>query len=121
MHNSCHHYKSDVQQFDFLTIFPTKNHSSLLHPYIYNSIIIMIAILFILVIIYALFKLENFMIFHPTKITFQESDEIINNFNIACKEHFVKTSDNEMINLLIFDNPKCNKILLYAHGNAGNI
>lgn len=89
--------------------------------------IIICALVFKLLI----YKIETLLLFHPTTVTENYISNIISkkeqefkkkiNSGIELKRHSVITPDCESIDLLYFINPKTNKVILYSHGNAGNI
>lgn len=70
--------------------------------------------------------IENMFIYVPKKL--EENYEFIgsdekNRFgkNISIEEFYVKTKDGCLINVLYFENSDTDDLVIYAHGNSGNI
>lgn len=95
----------------------------------YNNILyivcIMIGILSIAQIIS--YKIEKKLIFEPVKIDNSIADVLVNKYMSANPDdtkfinNKIITSDAETLDALFYKNNKSDKLLLFIHGNAGNI
>ena len=83
-------------------------------------------ILALILIKYLLFQMEKYYLFHPTKIKHYESTNfneqvIIKQQPLRFYEFFIKTLNPNPLNLLFLKNSNTKNLIIYAHGNAGNI
>lgn len=93
--------------------------------------IIILFVSFILFINLSKYELQNFILFHPikindylSKILIQENLSILNkniSKNISISEFNVETIDHLKINGLFMKNPFTQNLIIYSHGNAGNL
>ncbi len=86
-------------------------------------ICILIIMIFVLFILYFIIEKINYMaIFLPTKVDYNEFENLIRNNNAVIKETF-KTHDNIELSGLLYNKYKTpsynDNIILYSHGNAG--
>lgn len=85
--------------------------------------IFLIGLIFI-IILFCIKKLlnaiENKLIFFPTQITPSEIDNTIK-IDPSIVNYKINTIDEEIIDALFLKNINSNKLILYCHGNAGNI
>lgn len=91
-----------------------------------NQIFVVIIIFFFICIKKIVQNIEQKYIFQPTKIS-KESDiemskKLLSSINYQCpiNQYTIETSDSEKLDVLYHHKPN-NKLILYAHGNAGNI
>lgn len=79
-------------------------------------IIVMVLVLIYLAVIMIVYTIQGSLMFHPTKL--RKDYQFRSEFNF--QEVFLSTSDHVEINGLFF-NAKSEKVILYFHGNAGNL
>lgn len=93
---------------------------------------LLIIMLIWLLMYFLLYKVECLLIYHPKKINNlllknNQVDELNKNVKqkfgskTYVKEFNIPTNDNETINGLLYKSYINDKIIIYAHGNAGNI
>ena len=91
----------------------------------FNIFFIMCSIVGIICLIRILIcKYENSMIFQPDQISELDANKIIgtNNHDNRISNQRIKTIDGEVLDCLFYKNEEYpDKLLLYFHGNAGNI
>jgi hypothetical protein len=84
----------------------------------------------IILLIFVIKKIENKMIFVPTKLDKDENmnndyhqQQLRNSINddVTTKEYFVKSTGGKLIHAIDFNNPNTRNHILFCHGNAGNI
>lgn len=62
------------------------------------------------------------MVFKPQKITKKKSKKIMENYkNLNLKNLKIKTNDNCLLDALYLHNPNTKNVILFSHGNAGNL
>lgn len=81
------------------------------------KIIASILILFVVLIMGILYFFQEKLIFYPDKL---EKDYRFY-FNQNFKELFIKTSDDKLLNALLFEADSTKGLIFYLHGNAGSL
>lgn len=79
-------------------------------------------ILIILIILCILFRnLENKCVFVPDTTNILPLKKVQKQINLKLKEGYVNSKNGGILHYLHYCNPNSEKIILFAHGNAGNI
>lgn len=87
-----------------------------------NILFIIFIILFVICIKKFINQIEQKYIFQPSKIEKKDDLQQINIYhNCPIDSYKIKTPDNEILDALYHHDKINDKLILYAHGNAGNI
>ena len=82
-----------------------------------KTILLWVAIIYVVILI-GIYSLQNYVIFQPKDLDKNHVYKFKNPF----EEYFLKTTDNVELNVLLFKTEMTRKgLVLYFHGNAGNL
>lgn len=80
-----------------------------------------LVLIFLVIMVVSIRELQNKMIFMPDRDKFKSLNKIKKIIDKNVEQHWIKTKDNEKLHSLYFKNNTKDTIIIYCHGNAGNI